>query len=200
MPSTMELAFGAALAVWAVAGRAEGGVDGSAARGVTGLGGRVRRRSDTGESVGLGVTFANAVDDDVDLIVGEHATSAFGEGGHGGARDAVGDDFAESGIVGDGEIDRITERKSRATSGFGAVTARTIFLIEEGEVGDVVGVDGDGRFGGTAGKIRAAGAREESWHRGAARSGRRTIMGEGPRVCVRAWCREFRCRRGRRRG
>jgi hypothetical protein len=141
-----------------MAGRAEGGVDGSAARGVTVLRGRVRRKSDACESVGLGVTFADAVDDDVDLSIGKHATSAFGEGGHGGASDAVSDDFAESGIVGDGEINRITERKSRATFGFGAVTARAVFWIEEGEVGDVVRVDGDGRFGWTAGNIRACGA------------------------------------------
>src|SRR5262249_5622604 len=134
--------FGAAFATWAMAGRAEGGVDGSAARGVTVFGGGVRRKRDACESVGLGVTFADPVDDDVDLIVGEHATSAFGKGGHGGASDAVSDDFAESGIVDDGEIDRITERKSRAVFGFGTVTARTVFLIEEGEVGDVVRVDG----------------------------------------------------------
>jgi hypothetical protein len=54
--------LGAALAIWAMAGRAEGGVDGSAARGVTVLRGRIRRKSDACESVGLGVAFADAVD------------------------------------------------------------------------------------------------------------------------------------------
>ena len=161
MPSTMELALETALAVGAVATGAEGGVDNGAARGVTGLGGGVRGKSDTRESVGLGVTFANAADDAVDLIIGEHAAGGFGEGGHGGAHDAVGDDFAKGGMVCDGEIDRIPERKSSATFGFRAVTAGAVFLIEEGEVGDVVGVNGDGGFGGTAGEIRTGGEEEK---------------------------------------
>ena len=143
-------------------------VDGGAARCVTWIRRRVRRKSGAGERIGLGVAFANAVDDDVDLIVSEHAASGFGEGGHGGAGDAAGDDFAESGIVCDSEIDRIPERQGGAAFAFGAVTARTVFLIEEGEVGDVVGVDGDRRFGGTTGKIRAGGEeeQEEEWREG----------------------------------
>ena len=70
-------------------------------------------------------------DDDVDLIVREHAAGALGECGHGSAGDTVRDDFAKSGIVGDGEIDGIAKRERRAAFRFGTVTAGAIFAVEQ---------------------------------------------------------------------
>ena len=85
-----------------------------------------------GESIGFGITFANAANDDVDLIVRKHAACALGECGHGRAGNTFGDDFAKRRVVGDGEIYGIAERERRATFGFGAVAAGAILVRRAG--------------------------------------------------------------------
>jgi hypothetical protein len=178
--------FRSALALGTVAGRAEGGVNGCAARGVAGLDGGIRRRSDAGESVGFCVAFAKAADDDVNLSIGEHAASGLGEGGHGGASDAVGHNFAESVVVHDSEINGITEGECGPAFGFRAVTAGTISGVKQGEVGDVFGVDRDGGCGGAAGEV-GAGGEEEDEEKDQDRTIKIALRGQSPRVCRVSW-------------
>ncbi len=86
----------------------------------------------------------------------EHAAGGFCEGGHGGVRYAGGDDFAEGGVVDDGEIEGVGEGDGGTALALGTVAGGAIIGIQRGEVGDVVGGDGGGVGGGLAGRSIAA--------------------------------------------
>ena len=108
------------------------------------------------------------------------------------------DDFVESGIVGDREIDGIAERKSRPAFCFGPVTAGTILFVEQVEIGDVVRVDGNG-IAARAARANCCSLRKGPGRQRGLTTGFRRIFMAAPPVLLEPLRREFRFPRGQQR-
>src|SRR6202008_661805 len=74
----------------------------------------------------------------VDLRVCQHSASALGEGGHRGAPNTVGDDFADGSVICDGQINGTVECDRSASASFRTVTACTVFGVQRAKLQNLI--------------------------------------------------------------
>src|SRR5262249_40219377 len=93
----------------------------------------IRRGVGAVEDSGLAPTGSNLFGDQVDLGVGQHSASAFGEGRHRGSPDAGGDDFADRSVVCNSQVNRIGKSDRCSSATFGTVAAGAVFSVQSAE-------------------------------------------------------------------
>ena len=79
-------------------------------------------------------THANAVHENGDLFVGEHAAGAFRESRHRGAGNSIRGGLLQHRIVGDREIDRIGESDGGSAFPVRAMAARAVLFVQRVEI------------------------------------------------------------------
>src|SRR5260370_28188749 len=72
---------------------------------------RIGRRISVAQSIRLGPAASNSSDDDVDLVVGQHAAGVFRERRHGSPGNSVGGYATNRGIVGDVDGKRVAHSR-----------------------------------------------------------------------------------------
>ena len=135
----MEPTLVDALAVRSVTGRAESA---ECRRSLLRVAGRLRciRWSVTPCKIcGLPPALPHALDDGIDLLVGQHAACALRESRHRRAGPALGDRVSQRFVVDDGEINRIADGRSRTVLAISAMTSGAVLLVEHNGIENVGG-------------------------------------------------------------
>src|ERR1700754_4237877 len=75
-------------------------------------------------------------DDHIDLRVGQHAACMLREGWHRGSANAVGNHAADTGVVGNPEIDGVRERNRGSSFSIGTMASGAVVRVQGVEVRD----------------------------------------------------------------
>src|SRR5271156_3435338 len=110
----------------------------SIAGGFRGVGRRIGRV----ESSGLAPARSDSARNHFNLLVRHQSARALGKSRHRGSAQAVGDIFANGGVIHDRQINRIGQPDGGASMSFRAVATCAVFGIQCGEVGNFAGRNG----------------------------------------------------------
>jgi len=122
------------MAVWAVTGGAVDTVRDESSLGITGARSRIGRSLSVPQRIWLGPAASHSADNDMDLIVGQHAAGVLRKRRHRRSRNSVGRHAPDRGVVGDSEINWIAKSNRRAALSIRAMASGTVPRVEKIEV------------------------------------------------------------------